>query len=98
MGQRRGWNHAGPCMEVQTQPNSVLSPSYLLQGLGGDYYSTSAGQREKMLTATQRLENSSKKLDSARQTLAQTEVGVSMRMQAHHVMPCALRWAELWRV
>lgn len=44
------------------------------QGLGGDYYSTSAGQREKMLTATQRLEKSTDKLAGAKQTLAQTEV------------------------
>ena len=28
-------------------------PTLDSQGLGGDYYSTSAGQREKMLTATQ---------------------------------------------
>ena len=28
-------------------------PTFNSQGLGGDYYSTSAGQREKMLTATQ---------------------------------------------
>lgn len=47
-----------------------------MQGLGGDYYSTSAGQRERMLTATQKLENQNQKLLEARVTLAQTEVSL----------------------
>ena len=44
------------------------------QGLGGDYYSTSAGQRERMLTATQRLEKSTANLNYAKETLDRTQV------------------------
>jgi hypothetical protein len=44
------------------------------QGLGGDYYSTSAGQRERALTSTQVLERSNQRLADVRPLLAQTEV------------------------
>jgi hypothetical protein len=47
----------------------------LLQGLGGDYYSTSAGQRERMLAATERLNKTSDRLQQGRQQLMETEVG-----------------------
>ncbi|GAX73418.1 hypothetical protein CEUSTIGMA_g870.t1 [Chlamydomonas eustigma] len=42
-------------------------------GLGGDYYSTSAGQRERMLTATQRMERSTQNLTYAKETLDRTQ-------------------------
>lgn len=42
-------------------------------GLGGDYYSTSAGQREKMLTATQKLEHSSANLNYAQGVLEEAQ-------------------------
>jgi vesicle transport through interaction with t-SNAREs protein 1 len=42
-------------------------------GLAGDYYSTSAGQREKMLTATQKLENSSQNLTYAQSVLDEAQ-------------------------
>ncbi|KAG1679777.1 hypothetical protein FOA52_012688 [Chlamydomonas sp. UWO 241] len=53
-------------------------------GLGADYYSTTAGQREKMLSATQRLEKSSNRLSDARVHLAQAEdTGASILMDLH---------------
>mmetsp|Transcript_6481 Transcript_6481/g.20160 ORF Transcript_6481/g.20160 Transcript_6481/m.20160 type:complete len:226 (-) Transcript_6481:327-1004(-) len=53
-------------------------------GLASDYYSTTAGQREKMLTATQRLEKSSARLTDARQMLAQAEdTGASILVDLH---------------
>lgn len=42
-------------------------------GLAGDYYSTSAGQREKMLTATQKLENSSQNLTYAQSVIDEAQ-------------------------
>lgn len=42
-------------------------------GLGNDYYSTSAGQRERMLGATQRLEKTGERLALGKQQLLETE-------------------------
>jgi hypothetical protein len=43
-------------------------------GLGDNYYSTSAGQRERMLAATERLQKTSDRLQVGKQQLAETEV------------------------
>lgn len=43
-------------------------------GLGDDYYQTSAGQRERLLTSTQRLEKTSDRIHAGRQQLLETEV------------------------
>lgn len=48
-------------------------------GLGDNYYSTSAGQRERMLAATERLQKTSDRLHVGKQQLAETEeLGVSI--------------------
>ena len=48
-------------------------------GLAGDYYSTSAGQREKMLTATQKLEQST----NVREPLLLSHKGSSLEGLTH---------------
>jgi hypothetical protein len=67
------------CLLEGCRPGCPTSsqPTFLrldVQGLAGDYYSTSAGQRERMLSSTQRLENSSSQLQQGREQLIQTEV------------------------
>jgi vesicle transport through interaction with t-SNAREs 1 len=44
------------------------------QGLGGDYASASAGQRDRMLQSTERLQKTSERLQLGKQQLAETEV------------------------
>jgi hypothetical protein len=43
-------------------------------GLGDDYYQTSAGQRERLLHATDRLDKTSGRIQQGRQQLLETEV------------------------
>ena len=43
-------------------------------GLGDDYYQTSAGQREKLLQGTDRLDKTSNRIQQGRQQLLETEV------------------------
>lgn len=43
-------------------------------GLGDDYYQTSAGQRERLLQATDRLDKTSNRIQQGRQQLVETEV------------------------
>ena len=45
------------------------------KGLGGDYYGTSTGQRERMMTATQTMDKTNERLAFAKEQLGQTEVG-----------------------
>lgn len=53
--------------------------THITQGLGGDYYSTAAGQRDRMLAATERLQKTSDRLQVGKQQLAETEeLGVSI--------------------
>jgi len=48
-------------------------------GLGDNYYSTSAGQRDRMLAASERLQKTSDRLNTGKQQLAETEeLGVSI--------------------
>eukprot|EP00879_Flechtneria_rotunda_P013889 GHRR01014505.1.p1 GENE.GHRR01014505.1~~GHRR01014505.1.p1 ORF type:complete len:166 (+),score=74.42 GHRR01014505.1:432-929(+) len=48
-------------------------------GLGDTYYSTSAGQRERMLAATERMQKTSDRLQVGKQQLAETEeLGVTI--------------------
>eukprot|EP00878_Enallax_costatus_P001793 GHUV01001951.1.p1 GENE.GHUV01001951.1~~GHUV01001951.1.p1 ORF type:complete len:224 (+),score=71.95 GHUV01001951.1:146-817(+) len=48
-------------------------------GLGDNYYSTSAGQRERMLAATERMQKTSDRLQVGKQQLAETEeLGVNI--------------------
>ncbi|GBG00366.1 hypothetical protein Rsub_13125 [Raphidocelis subcapitata] len=48
-------------------------------GLGGDYYSTAAGQRDRMLVSTERLQKTTERLQLGKQQLAETEeLGVSI--------------------
>lgn len=48
-------------------------------GLGTDYFSSSTGQRERMLTATERLNRTSDRLQQGRQQLLETEeLGVNI--------------------
>eukprot|EP00775_Hariotina_reticulata_P010085 gene10085-10240_t len=48
-------------------------------GLGDSYYSTSAGQRERMLAATERMQKTSDRLQVGKQQLAETEeLGVTI--------------------
>ena len=44
-------------------------------GLSDEYYQTSAGQRDRLLTSTQRLEKTSDRIQQGRQELLETEVG-----------------------
>lgn len=43
-------------------------------GLGDDYYSTSAGQRERMLAGTERLAKTGSRIQQGQQQLFETEV------------------------
>jgi vesicle transport through interaction with t-SNAREs protein 1 len=43
-------------------------------GLGADFYQTSAGQRDRLLTATDRLGKTSDRIQQGRQQLLETEV------------------------
>ena len=45
-------------------------------GLADDYYQTSAGQRERLLTATERLGKTSDRIQQGRQQLLETEVSI----------------------
>jgi vesicle transport through interaction with t-SNAREs protein 1 len=44
-------------------------------GLGNDFYQTSAGQRDRLLTATDRLNQTSDRIQQGRAQLLETEVG-----------------------
>ena len=44
-------------------------------GLGADFYQTSAGQRDRLLTATDRLGKTGDRIQQGRQQLLETEVG-----------------------
>lgn len=44
-------------------------------GLGNEYFQTSAGQRDRLLTATDRLGKTSDRIQAGRQQLLETEVG-----------------------
>jgi len=44
-------------------------------GLADSYYHTSAGQRERLLTASERLHKTSDKIQEGRKQLLETEVG-----------------------
>lgn len=44
-------------------------------GLGNDFYQTSAGQRDRLLTATDRLNQTSDRIHQGRAQLLETEVG-----------------------
>lgn len=46
-------------------------------GLAGDYYQTSAGQRDRMLNASDRLNKTSDRIQQGRQQLLETEVGAA---------------------
>lgn len=53
-------------------------------GLGGDYLSSSAGQRDRMLTATQRMEKTNDTLKYGQEQLMQTEeLGASILRDLH---------------
>lgn len=53
-------------------------------GLGNDYYSTSAGQRERMLGASQRLEKTSERLALGKQQLLEAEdMGANILKDLH---------------
>lgn len=45
-------------------------------GLGGDYFSTSAGQRERMLQSTQKLDKTTDRIRQGTQQLLETEVRI----------------------
>ncbi|KAL4430900.1 hypothetical protein ABPG75_006156 [Micractinium tetrahymenae] len=47
-------------------------------GLAGDYYQTSAGQRDRLLSATDRLNKTSDRIQQGRQQLLETEVGAAL--------------------
>lgn len=49
-------------------------------GLGDNYYSTSAGQRDRMLAATERMQKTSDRLQVGKQQLAETEVSRAISM------------------
>jgi vesicle transport through interaction with t-SNAREs protein 1 len=45
-------------------------------GIAGDYFATSAGQRDRLLTATDRLNKTGDRIQQGRQQLLETEVSV----------------------
>lgn len=49
-------------------------------GLGDDYYQTSAGQRERLLQATDRLDRTTDRIQQGRQQLLETEVGTALKV------------------
>lgn len=59
-------------------------------GLGDNYYSTSAGQRERMLAATERIQKTSDRLQMGKQQLAETEVSTRWPCR------CGFGLQELW--
>ena len=50
-------------------------PSLLAQGLSSDYASSSQAQRDRMLSASQRLEQTNDRLQQGKKLLIETEVG-----------------------
>ena len=56
----------------------------VLQGLGGDFTGTSAGQRERMMGATQVMEKTNERLAYAKQQLGQTEVSRGLGAAGHN--------------
>jgi len=63
----------------------------LVQGLGDIYYSTSAGQRERMLAATERLQKTTDRLAVGKQQLAETEVRhAHKRVLSHRWYPSVM--------
>ena len=65
-------------------------------GLAGDYYQTSAGQRDRLLTATDRLNKTSDRIQQGRQQLHETEVrrpqAVGLRVgSCRHGLVCGHR-------
>lgn len=59
-------------------------------GLGDNYYSTSAGQRERMLAATERLQKTSDRLQVGKQQLAETEVRQVPCVSGVAMAPCPM--------
>lgn len=55
-------------------PGGATSLARAELGLAEDYYQTSAGQRERLLTATERLGKTSERIQQGRQQLLETEV------------------------
>jgi vesicle transport through interaction with t-SNAREs protein 1 len=49
-------------------------------GLADDYYKTSAGQRERLLSATERLGKTSDRIQQGRQQLLETEVSIKIKL------------------
>jgi vesicle transport through interaction with t-SNAREs protein 1 len=61
---------------VKVTPEAQLARAEL--GLSSDYYQTSAGQRERLLSATERLDKTSERIQQGRQQLLETEVRASI--------------------
>lgn len=47
-------------------------------GLGNEYFQTSAGQRDRLLSATDRLNKTSDRIQAGRQQLLETEASVGL--------------------
>ena len=72
-----------------------------VQGLGGDFYSTSTAQRERMVGATQQLEKTNERLAFGKQQLAETEVSTvtcfSICLLLHdHSLPGPAMYCGCW--
>ncbi len=75
-----------------TQVSSSAAPGAAARaelGLEDDYYSTSAGQRERMLASTERLNKTGTRIQQGQQQLLETEVG------GQQGQPCR-GWDVVW--
>lgn len=74
-GYRRDWQKLmGDVRRVIQQAASAEERAEL--GLADEYYQTSAGQRERLLTSTEQLNKTSEKIHQGRRQLLETEVRV----------------------
>lgn len=71
---RSTWAIRSTCMQVSAAAAPGAAARAEL-GLEDDYYSTSAGQRERMLASTERLNKTGDRIQQGQQQLLETEVG-----------------------
>lgn len=75
-GYRKDWQKLmGDVRRVIQQAASAEDRAEL--GLADEYYQTSAGQRERLLTSTEQLNKTSEKIHEGRRQLLETEVRVN---------------------
>lgn len=96
-GYRKDWQKLmGDVRRVIQQAASAEDRAEL--GLADEYYQTSAGQRERLLTSTEQLNKTSEKIHEGRRQLLETEVCVNDEDVLNVSTPLFYYYWHCWRV